>query len=113
MLSNQLQIGGDYQRNGVSTAVFNNHVFFAYTLLGFDNAAGYFQKNRYDAYTLNNITAEKGADGSVAIQFGGCGGKIPNCLPTMPGWNYWVRLYRPGSEILSGSWIFPEAQPVD
>src|ERR1700761_1697180 len=30
MLSNQLQIGGDYQRNGVSTAVFNNHVFFAY-----------------------------------------------------------------------------------
>jgi hypothetical protein len=33
------------------------------------NAEGYFRKNPYDAYTLNNITAAKGADGSVAIQF--------------------------------------------
>jgi len=23
----------------------------------------------------------KGEDGSVAVQFGGCGGKIANCLP--------------------------------
>ena len=30
------------------------------------NAEGYFQKNAYDAYSLNNITAKKGADGSVA-----------------------------------------------
>ena len=28
-----------------------------------------------NAYTLNNITAKKGADGSIAIQFGGCDGK--------------------------------------
>ena len=75
------------------------------------NAKGYFEKNQYDAYTLNNITAKKGADGSVAIQFGGCDGKIPNCLPTTPGWNYWVRLYRPRPEILNGSWKFPDAQP--
>ena len=26
---------------------------------------------------------------------GGCDGKIANCLPITPGWNYWVRLYRP------------------
>jgi hypothetical protein len=31
----------------------------------------------------------------IAVQFGGCDNKIPNCLPTMPGWNYMVRLYRP------------------
>ena len=49
------------------------------------NAEGYFQKNEYDAYTLNNITARKSDDGSVAIQFGGCDGKIANCLPTVPG----------------------------
>ena len=30
------------------------------------NADGHFQKNVFDAYTLNNITAKKGADGSVA-----------------------------------------------
>ena len=35
------------------------------------------------------------ADGSVDVPFGGCDGKIPNCLPTMPGRNYMVRLYCP------------------
>ena len=37
---------------------------------------GYYEKNELDAYTLNNITAKKSADGSIAIQFGGCDGKI-------------------------------------
>jgi hypothetical protein len=76
------------------------------------NAKGYFEKNQHNAYTLNNMTAKKDADGSVTIQFGGCDGKIPNCLPITPGWNYWVRLYRPRPEILNGKWKFPEAQPV-
>jgi len=77
------------------------------------NAEGYFQKNDHNAYALNNITAQKSADGAVAIQFGGCDGRIPNCLPIMPGWNYTVRLYRPQPEILNGTWKFPEAQPVN
>ncbi|MBR0692270.1 DUF1254 domain-containing protein [Bradyrhizobium lablabi] len=77
------------------------------------NAKGYFEKNSYDAYTLNNITAKKSADGSIAIQFGSCDGRIPNCLPIMKGWNYTVRLYRPRAEILSGKWKFPEAQAVN
>jgi hypothetical protein len=74
------------------------------------NAKGYYEKNPYNAYTLNNLTAKKEADGSVNIQFGGCDGKIPNCLPIMPGWNYIVRLYRPRPEIVNGTWKFPEAQ---
>ncbi|MCA6100398.1 DUF1254 domain-containing protein [Bradyrhizobium australafricanum] len=77
------------------------------------NAKGYFEKNPYDAYTLNNITAKKSADGSIAVQFGDCDGKLPNCLPTMKGWNYTVRLYRPRAEILNGKWKFPEAQAVN
>lgn len=76
------------------------------------NAEGYFEKNPYDAYSLNNITATTSADGSVAVQFGGCDGKIPNCLPIMKGWNYTVRLYRPHAEILRGKWKFPEPKPV-
>ena len=76
------------------------------------NEEGYFQKNEYDAYTLNNITAKKNGDGSVTVQFGGCDGKTPNCLPIEKGWNYMVRLYRPRAEILSGKWKFPEALPV-
>ena len=76
------------------------------------NAEGYFQKNDLNAYSLNNITAKTNADGSIAIQFGGCDGKVPNCLPIMKGWNYTVRLYRPRAEILDGSWKFPEPEPV-
>jgi hypothetical protein len=77
------------------------------------NAEGYFQKNEYDAYTLNNITAKRSDDGSIAIQFGGCDGKIANCLPIVAGWNYTVRLYRPRAEILHGSWRFPKSRPVN
>lgn len=76
------------------------------------NAKGYFEKNAQDAYTLNNLTAKKNADGSVDMQFGGCDGQVPNCLPTMAGWNYLVRLYRPRAEILDGRWTFPEAVAV-
>ncbi|AAY95733.1 DUF1254 domain-containing protein [Pseudomonas protegens] len=77
------------------------------------NADGYFQKNPYDAYSLNNLTAKKSADGSIVIQFGGCEAKVVNCLVTTPGWNYTVRLYRPSNEILSGQWRFPTPEPVD
>jgi hypothetical protein len=76
------------------------------------NADGYFQRNQYDAYTLNNLTAKKSADGSIEVQFGGCDAKMPNCLPITPGWNYWVRLHRPRPQILNGSWKFPNAQPA-
>ena len=75
------------------------------------NADGYYQENPYNAYSLNNITAKKNGDGSITVQFGGCDGKISNCLPIMKGWNYMVRLYRPHPEILDGKWKFPEAQP--
>jgi len=76
------------------------------------NAAGYLEPNQYNAYSVNNLAAKKGADGSVAIQFGGCDRQIPNCLPIMKGWNYTVRLFRPGRDVLDGAWKFPEAQPV-
>jgi len=73
---------------------------------------GYFQKNDANAYSLNNITAKKNADRSITVQFGGCDGKVANCLPIMPGWNYTVRLYRPRPEILNGKWKFPQPQPA-
>lgn len=77
------------------------------------NAAGNFEKNDLDAYSLNNHTAIKGANGTVVtVQFGGCDGKVVNCLPITPGWNYMVRFYRPRAEILDGSWRFPEARPL-
>jgi hypothetical protein len=38
------------------------------------NDDGHFQNNSY-AYSLNNITSTKTADGPVAMQFGGADGK--------------------------------------
>lgn len=75
------------------------------------NADGYFSPNAHNAYSYNNVTAAQGADGTTTIQFGGCDGVTPNCLPITPGWNYTVRLYRPRREILDGTWTFPQAQP--
>jgi hypothetical protein len=77
------------------------------------NSEGYFQPNEYNAYSFNNIGAAKEADDLVALQFGGCDGKVVNCLPIMPGWNYTVRLYRPRAEILDGKWTFPQAEPIN
>jgi hypothetical protein len=74
------------------------------------DADGHFQTNQ--PYTQNNISAKKARDGSIVIQFGGCNRVIRNCLPTMPGWNYVVRLYQPRPEVIAGTWTFPEAQPV-
>jgi hypothetical protein len=109
-------ISGSHQQKNDGTTVYRisvkNVPVDAFWSVSVYNAAGYFEKNAYNAYSVNNITAKKGSDGTVAIQFGGCDGKIPNCLPIMPGWNYTVRLYRPRPEILNGKWHFPEAQPV-
>jgi hypothetical protein len=77
------------------------------------NAEGFFAPNPQNAYSLNNVTAARGANGAWTIQFGGCDGQVRNCLPISPGWNYTVRLYRPRPELLDGTWTFPEAHPVN
>jgi len=73
---------------------------------------GQFRKNAQEAYSLNNLSAQKADDGTVSVQFGGCTAQVVNCLPTMPGWNYMVRYYKPGQAILDGSWKLPEAKPA-
>jgi hypothetical protein len=76
------------------------------------NKDGYLQPNPRNAYSVNSLTAKRGADGVVAIQFGGCDDKVENCVPITDGWNYTVRLFRPRREILNDTWKFPSAQPV-
>jgi hypothetical protein len=77
------------------------------------NAQGYYTPNDLNAYTVNNLTATPAADGSVTVQFGGCDGAAPNCLPTPADWNWMVRLYRPEAAVLDGSWVFPELAAVN
>ena len=76
------------------------------------NVEGYYQKNDLDHYTFNNLTAKKSPDGKIRIRFGGNDDDAGNLLPIMPGWNYMVRLYRPGKAVLDGSFKFPVAKPL-
>jgi hypothetical protein len=72
---------------------------------------GWMPVNKYNTYSFNNFTAKKNKDGSITIHFGG-DPKADNFLPIVQGWNYIVRLYQPGPEILDGSWTFPNPQAV-
>lgn len=68
------------------------------------NSDGFMDKNDRGAYSFNNVTAKANKDGAITIHFGGCEDDRVNCLPVPKGWNYTVRLYQPGKEILNGSW---------
>ncbi|GAA0261012.1 DUF1214 domain-containing protein [Haladaptatus pallidirubidus] len=72
----------------------------------------YLEENKYDAYSVNNVTAERADDGSVTIHFGGDPDQ-PNFIYTPDGWHYIVRLYQPRKPIINGSYQFPEAEPVE
>lgn len=76
------------------------------------NKSGYFEKNTYDSYTVNNASAIKNADGSITVNFGG-DPKQPNFIPITEGWNYIVRLYKARKEVLDGSWVFPNPIKVN
>ena len=70
---------------------------------------GYFVPNDANRYSVNDVTAERDADGGVTVTFGADG---PNAIPVVPGWNTVVRLYRPRAELLDGTWAFPSPEPL-
>ena len=63
-------------------------------------------------YSFNDVTAKKDKDGSITIHFGG-DPKADNFLPIVPGWNYIVRMYKPGPEVLNGTWKFPGPESAE
>jgi hypothetical protein len=76
------------------------------------NKDGFFTPNDLNAYSFNGITANKSADGTVTIHFGG-NPNSTNYLPIVDGWNYIVRCYLPGWQIVEGNWTPPEPQSVE
>jgi hypothetical protein len=70
------------------------------------DALGYFPTSGQPV-SVNDITAARDADGAITVHFGDWPADTPNRLPVDEGWNYLVRLYRPGPQILDGSWTFP------
>ena len=76
------------------------------------NKEGFFTPNKLNAYSFNGITAKPNSDGSVTIHFGGDPSQ-PNYLPITDGWNYVVRCYLPGWQVVEGNWTPPAAEPVE
>lgn len=76
------------------------------------NKDGYFEQNKFNSNSINNLTAKPNKDGSITVNFGTNPEGKENFLYVMDGWNYVVRLYLPRKEILNGEWSFPEPQPV-
>lgn len=70
------------------------------------NEDGFFEKNEYDAYSFNSLTAAQNDDGTITIHFGGDPNQS-NFLPITEGWNYIIRCYLPGWQILEGNWEPP------
>lgn len=75
------------------------------------NKEGFFAPNDLNAYSFNSVTALRNDDGTVTIRFGG-DPQGANYLPITDGWNYVVRCYLPGWQIIEGNWTPPAPQPV-
>lgn len=71
------------------------------------NTEGFFEKNEWDRYTVNSVTAAPDADGSVTVRFVTGEPTDPNSIPVPTGWNYLVRLYRPRASFFDGTWTLP------
>lgn len=71
------------------------------------NADGYFEENALGVNSINSLTATREPDGAVTVRFGVELDGVANALPIMPGWNYVLRLYRPRTEVLDGTWTAP------
>lgn len=72
------------------------------------NKDGFITPNPENAYSLNSVTAKRADDGTVTVHFGGDSSQ-DNYLPITEGWNYVIRLYLPGWEIIEGTWEPPAA----
>lgn len=77
------------------------------------NKEGYMEPNDLGVNSINNVTAVRNDDGSVTVNAGGCEDGRVNCVPVTEGWNYIVRMYRPGEAALSGEYSFPEFEVAE
>ena len=61
-----------------------------------------------------DVGVKLNADGTFDVYFGSreaCGG-VPNRLDVTEGWNFLMRIYRPGRSVLDGAYKLPEVRPV-
>lgn len=85
----------------------DNDAFWSITVYGSD---GYMKSN--DSI-VNSSNAIMNDDGTFTVDFGppeSCG-DVPNRLDVSGGWNFLMRVYRPGPTVLDGTYKLPRAVP--
>ena len=62
---------------------------------------------------LNAANARPNPDGTITVRFGSVAacGDVPNRLDVAEGWNYAMRIYRPGPTVLDGTYRLPKVVP--
>jgi len=87
----------------------DNTGFWSITVYGSD---GYLKSANS---ILNQFNTKFNDDGTFTVYFGSkeiCG-DVPNRLDVTEGWNFLMRVYRPGESVLNGSYKLPDAVPVE
>lgn len=101
-----LNYAGDPDPNVCYRATYKvpeNKAFWSITVYGSD---GYIKTENS---ILNGHNVKLNADGTVTVYFGSkdaCG-DVPNRLDITDGWNFLMRIYRPGPTVLDGTYRLP------
>ena len=85
-----------------------NRGFWSITVYGSDG----YMKSDNNVVNQSNVTLNE--DQTFTLYFGSeaeCG-DVPNRVDTTPGWNFLMRIYRPGQSVLDGLYTLPEARRV-
>jgi hypothetical protein len=106
-----LNYDGDHNYNICHKATYDvpdNEAFWSITVY---NSNGYMEKEKN---IVNSSNVNLNSDGTFTVYFGSqenCG-DVPNRVDVTEGWNFAMRIYRPGESVLNGTYKLPDAVPV-